>query len=209
MVMNRKEQRQPQEAELELWFKLMDELDSELLMNSIPDSETLRQQTELIGHLLDDFDTADRKLLTSYCKGKEYRELRREPEFSKVEIPALRRRVHDLINRLRDAYMLRTRPGSRPGKRITNPVCAGFSLDLTDYATKCRECLPLAKQRALVEHIIKCPDCRRDFLESLHIFTLVVMPAETPESRQKMHDFIKRLKSKLGAVEGDSSGENS
>jgi hypothetical protein len=188
----REQQRLPQEAELDLWFKLMDELNNEQIAIMLEPGE-LKQQTELIGQLLNDFDPTDRKLVTLYCKGDEYRELRQEPEFSRVELTALRRRVHDLMNRLRDTYMVRTQSGSQPRGESTNPICAGFALDLTDYATKCRECLPFEKQQSLVEHIIKCPDCRRDFLESQHIFALIFMPPETPESRQKMHDFIARL----------------
>jgi len=74
-----------------------------------------------------------------------------------------------------------------------NKVCEEFKLDIMDYASGHRECLPIARQKELVKHIVKCKECRKEFLDNQNIFALISMQSQSTKSKQKMADFIKKL----------------
>lgn len=190
MPINRKEKHQPETADLDLWEKLMDELHDEI-MASQPDSDELKHRTALMKRLVHNLTPSNRKLLVLYCQAMPYDKIQRGPELRKVKIPALRRRVCDLIKRLNKEYVRQ-----KDRKKALKPICAQLQLDLTDYAAGHREYLPLARQQVLVGHIIKCPNCRQDFLDKQHILTMVALQAQSPASKRKMRAFIKRLISK-------------
>jgi len=103
MAMNRKEGHQPKTQEAETWNKLMDELDGDI-MSSQTAQKKLDNQLEEANQVLNNLAPEDRKLMLLYCSNKSYQEIQKEPEFKNIKLPALRRRICDLKEKLNEEF---------------------------------------------------------------------------------------------------------
>lgn len=200
MTTNRKEKPRIELVAVKLWHKLLDAIEDNLKHDHEYSDEDINRRVKKMKGLIDGLAPEDRKLLFWYYRGILYKSFRQKGKFTTLNMYLLRIWITNIIIDLTEKFT---------GRKIREfrASCEEYQLDITDYVCREREYLPFKRQKELVNHIIKCPDCRRDFENYLDTFTAISMQFEPPAGEAERTADLKRIKEMIKAKEKEESGD--
>lgn len=200
MTTNRKAKPRIELAEVKLWHKLLDAIEDDLKHDQEYSDEDINRRVKKMKGLIDGLALEDRKLLFWYHKGTLYKSFREKGKFTTLNMYLLRIWITNIIIDLAEKFTGRE-------IRVFRAPCEEYQVDLIDYVCREREYLPFKRQKELVYHIIKCPDCRKDFADYLDATAAISMQFMPPETEAKREADLKRIKEMIKAKEKKESGD--